>query len=122
MRQTSRDYAMQRVNEIENSKLATLKEACTVGGYEASPEEVMKALLDGKLPRSKKSCISGVTRYTDVVELWDVYALDRAATFDKKRYDKECVKIVSEATEVRDAIMLGYFDAALVLLAKFKAD
>lgn len=116
-----RRYAMDRVNSIEETKIKEATAKHSVGGYEASPEEVLKALVAGKLPRAKagRHCTVGVSQYTNVSEVFDIHGLDIAPKVNQLAIDADCKVIVHEATIVRDAIMLGDFETAQARLVSF---
>ena len=116
MNQKEKQYALDRVTAIANSKISAIKAKHTTPGTLLNSEQRLAALKKGEFKLKP-----GLTQVRGYDEIRDVFTFpgDKAGSEDTKRIEAETDKVQAEATRIKDQLMLGDSQQALDLIDNF---
>ena len=116
MNHHQKQYALNRVTEIQKIKLTQAREKYQIKGKRLSVEEELNLIFLGKVKlRDRKE----VDYYTKLSDAFDFTKHETADGFDKK-YDVVYESIITIAQKAKDQIMLGDCNEALKLLKQLE--
>ena len=118
MNQQQVKYTIARVEAIEKAKIADLRKTCVIPAKFISAEERAALVRSGKV--KLRADVTQIHGYTDVTDVFDFSKYAWSESVSDEFQPREA-QIKAEAGRIRDEIMLGDQQAALVLLRAFEA-
>ncbi|MFG1395889.1 hypothetical protein [Roseixanthobacter pseudopolyaromaticivorans] len=119
MNQQQRKYALERVDQITRKKIDDLRVKFRVEGRVITDERRAELVRTGKVKlRSEDTPISS---YTRVMDAFDFSKYEWSAGPDPVRFNPAKAEVEASSQKVRDRIMLGDTEEALLLLEEFAA-
>lgn len=112
LNKTQVEYAAKRISTAAYKKKEVLKKKLTTGEH-LTAERRATLLRLGKVKLSKG--VTRITGYTDVVDVFDFSKFEQV--LNSKKYDKECLKIDKESSDLMDELMLGDTQRALDIIS-----
>jgi len=113
MNKSQREYACNRVWGTAAELKKKLKDSLTTGD-KLTDQDRARLLRLGKVKLKKG--VKSITRYTDVVNVFDFAPFDQKVD---KSYERRAARIDAEATKVCDQIMLGDATEAAKLVDEY---
>ena len=117
MNQKQREYALQRVNDIENARLCALKTKLTTPGVTLTLEQRAELIDQGKVRLKDKA---REDKHTYWQNAFDFSQYEKEAVYDFEACKPLIAKIRAEAGRIKDQIMLGDAEEALSAIAAFE--
>ncbi len=115
MNTQQRKYAIERINSLIAQKKETIRARHSVAGTSFGADEMREALRKGEF-----TVIEGYFgRRTDLFQVVK-FTGEKPDVFNEKAYDAEIAAMHSEATKIKDQLMLGDSKQALEAIEKFR--
>ena len=116
MNQKEKQYALDRISQIANQKIAAIKLKHTKEGVSLTSAERLAALKNGDF--KVRPGINGVPTYAEIKNVF-IFTAEKAAQSDDVKIEAEIAKVGREATRIKDQLMLGDSQEALQLIEQF---
>jgi hypothetical protein len=124
MNATQRKYLIQRINDICYHKRAALQKKYWVEAKEASNKTIYDALKKGKIklrPEKEIAFLNSNSRFHNLDSFFDLSEY-RLSGHYKEGFVKATRELVDRANELKDQVMLGGAEEALVMLKGFEEE
>lgn len=116
MNQRQRDYAITRINESANAKIATVKDKFITPGRKISFGEKVDLIRKG----SVKLCKDVSQNYIHLVDAFDFSKYESEKKFDEEKALPFITAITQISVRAKDKIMLAGDEEALKAIADFE--